>query len=412
MNYLVQEKYIKYFTISVYFLTILQLIYYKREFNYAIFQLLWLGCLAIMVYSAYYLLSDQKIENRYFRIVFTLFLLYEGLTIFRGLLHNTNPNADELWFLISRTHILWPFIIPLMVFFTKDLSIYPTMFNWFYKFGLVFLGMCILVPEIITHRVAAEMVIISMVTGSGYFLMFSTYLDNRKVNFAFIVLLVGIIGFSILARRSGLFTLLAILISSYLLNYKSALKPMVFRYFPVFLTLIAILLISSSSIFSMLTSRLEQRLTEDSRSYVVEFFWLSLQDDLLLGKGLNGTYYCPIGGELEDEGVVFAELEFREVIENGYLQLILTGGLIHLLLFLLVLIPAAILGIFYSSNLFARASGVVVLLWLMDMLLFGVPMLKINYIFLWICVGICYKTSIRMKSDDEIRSSFQNRLTA
>jgi hypothetical protein len=254
------------------------------------------------------------------------------------------------------------------------------------------------------------MIIIAMVTGSGYYLMFSAYLEKKRANLAFIVLMVGIISFSILARRSDLFTLLAILVSAYFLSLKTTLKPNVFRYFPVFITLIVIILISNGSIYSTLTSRLEQRLTEDSRSYVVEFFWLSLQDDFLLGKGLNGTYYCPIGGELEDEGVIFAELEFREVIENGYLQLMLTGGLIHLLLFLLVLIPAAILGIFYSSNLFARASGVVVLLWLIDMLLYGVPMLRINYIFVWICVGICYKSTLRKKTNEEINQEFQENL--
>lgn len=321
-------------------------------------------------------------------------------------MYNVEYNADGIWLLISKIHILWPLIIPLMVFFSKDLTLFPILFFLFYIFGLIFLGLCVLVPDILTHRTPAEFVIIPMVSGLGYFLMFSTYLDNKKTTMALMILMVGIISFSILARRSSLFTLLAMLISAYFLNYKSLTKPLVFKYFPVIVIMITVLLASSSSIYTSLTSKLEKRLTEDSRTYVIDYFWLSMQDDLFLGKGLNGTYFCPIGGELEDEGVVFAELEYREVIENGYLQLILSGGILHLILFILVVIPAAILGIFYSSNHFTRSSGVVVLLWLFDMFLFGVPMLKINYIFVWISVGICYKRSLRVLSDDDIRLAF------
>jgi len=402
------KKYITYFSFSIYLLTIFQVLYYKHPFSYEIFQVAWVVCMVLLIFSTYNLLNDFEFESSYFRLMFNIFLLYEGVIIFRGLLHNVTYSFDEFWLFITKTHILWPFLIPFFIYFTKEISAYSFLFKWIFRFGIVFLFLCVLVPEIILNRVPAEMAVIPMTAGLGYILIFSSYLSNRQVNLAFIIMLVGILIFIFLARRSGAFTLLGLLVAAYLLNLKNETKPKLFRYFPIIIGICAIFLVSNSSFYSSLTSRMEQRLTENSRSYVFQLFSLGMQDDLYFGKGMQGTYFCPVGGELEDEGVVFADVENRDVIENGYLQLILSGGIVHLVLFVLVLLPAAILGIFKSSNLFARGSGAIVLLWLIDMFLFGLPLLRINYIFVWICVGICYKKSLRDKTDDEIRAEFQN----
>jgi hypothetical protein len=134
-------------------------------------------------------------------------------------------------------------------------------------------------------------------------------------------------------------------------------------------------------------------------------FFYDLRDNMLFGKGMLGTYYFPIwGGDLEGE--FFAQETYRTLIENGYLQLLLTGGIMHIVLFLLVLLPAALKGIFMSSNQFAKACGVVILLRLVDMFLYGLPTLSLTYIFVWICVGVCYKPSIRRMTNDEIRTEF------
>jgi hypothetical protein len=132
-----------------------------------------------------------------------------------------------------------------------------------------------------------------------------------------------------------------------------------------------------------------------------------MEDHMVFGKGMNGTYYYPMEETEQDDGIIYPEEEYRNNIENGYLQLLLTGGIVHVVLFLLILLPAAINGIFRSQNQFSMAAGVMVLLWLIDMCIYGLPTLSFHYILVWICVGICYKTSIRNKTNDEIRSEFQ-----
>jgi hypothetical protein len=152
-------------------------------------------------------------------------------------------------------------------------------------------------------------------------------------------------------------------------------------------------------------NKMESRISEDTRSELFRMFFKDLNDHLAIGKGMNSTYYFPLWNE-EIDGVVYGAVQYRNLIENGYLQLLLTGGLVHIILFLLVLVPAAIKGIFMSSNQFVKACGILVLLRLIDMLFYGLPTLSLWYILVWISVGVCYKTSIRNMTNDEIRCEF------
>jgi len=76
-----------------------------------------------------------------------------------------------------------------------------------------------------------------------------------------------------------------------------------------------------------------------------------------------------------------------------------------LVLFLLIAIPAAYLGIVSSKNILSKASGTVVLLWLIDMFPWGMPAINIRYILVWTCIGICYSKAIRNLTETEIKGS-------
>jgi O-antigen ligase len=273
-------------------------------------------------------------------------------------------------------------------------------------FGVFFLTLCLLFPDILINRNQAEILVAPMVEGCGIALLFASFLNNRKVNLAFIVLSVGILSLTYLARRSGIFSFTVLLLAAYLLNLKSLNRPMIFKIFPSLIGVVIIVSMNNSKLNSTIGSKLQDRLTEDTRSAVFEFYFLSMADDWIFGKGMNGVYYCPIGGEIEEENVEFTEVNYREAIENGYLQLILSGGILHLMLFLLILAPAAFLGIFKSSNQFTRACGLIILLWLIDMFLYGLPTLSLHYIFVWISVGYCINSELRKRSDEDIRSEF------
>lgn len=145
-------------------------------------------------------------------------------------------------------------------------------------------------------------------------------------------------------------------------------------------------------------SLISERASEDTREYVFFNYFSDMSNDLWLGRGMRGEYYCPIPNLSTGE-----YLEYRDVIECGYLQVILKGGIINLLIMLLIFIPAVYRGLVYSKNGFSKACAIVILLWLIDMFPFGLPSLSIRYFLVWMAVGVCYSNSVIMKREEDVK---------
>ena len=120
--------------------------------------------------------------------------------------------------------------------------------------------------------------------------------------------------------------------------------------------------------------------------------------DLLIGRGFYGTYYCPNVDKDSDTG---ESDDNREVIENGYLQIILKGGIIYLLLYMMLMIPAIVKGV-KAPNQLSKACAVIVFVQLVDMLVFGVPTFNIKTFMIWMAVSVCYNKRISGMTDDEV----------
>jgi len=398
------EKRIALFVMSISSLSIWELLTSTNIIGGKTHSILVLLSLAPFIYSSYKLLNDYKFESSYFKFIFSLFLCYELIIVIRGWSFSYN----DLKTFMQIGYVFWPFIIPLFIFFDKNITFFGLFFKWIYYSGLFFLVITLIFPSLLFHRVTAE-TFISSVVPCGFLLLNATYLSNRKVNISFLIIFISILSLTYLARRSGLVTLLGFVISGYFLNIMNKSKSKLFRYFPLIIIIGAFLL--SSQYFNnyreVLFNKMTLRISEDTRTDVFGMFFYDLKDNMLFGKGMNGTYYCPFLGDTEVDGEIFGAVEYRNIIENGYLQFLLTGGVMHIILFLFVLLPAAFKGIFMSSNQFTKACGVMILLRLFDMILYGLPSLSLTYVLVWICVGVCYKQSIRKLSNDEIRSEFQ-----
>jgi hypothetical protein len=146
--------------------------------------------------------------------------------------------------------------------------------------------------------------------------------------------------------------------------------------------------------FGLITQRIGQR----TRTEVEQYFYRDLQSkDWIFGRGMNGQYFCP--GVNEGIGKITI---YRKVIETGYLQIILNGGLISLILLLMISIPAIIKGVFYSKNILSKAAGVWIILFLLFMYPGTMTIFSLYYLLVWISIGICYSNEIRQISDEEI----------
>ncbi|MCH7410831.1 hypothetical protein MM239_15595 [Belliella sp. DSM 111904] len=152
-------------------------------------------------------------------------------------------------------------------------------------------------------------------------------------------------------------------------------------------------------------SSIKERGLEDTRSNVELNFYEDMQGiDWLIGRGINGLYYCP--------GIVWdgEASTFRGIIETDYLQIILKGGLVSLGLLFLIMIPASILGIFFSKNLLVKAFGIWIFIGLLNMYPSSVNTFTLNYLIMWIGVGVCYSKSLRNLTDASIDKYFKKQI--
>jgi len=139
-----------------------------------------------------------------------------------------------------------------------------------------------------------------------------------------------------------------------------------------------------------------ERGDDDTRTGIEWYFYNDMQTkDWTVGKGILGDYYCPDISESQ-------QTNFRDDIETGYLQIILKGGIVSLLLFLLISIPAIIKGIFFSRNTLAKASGVWILLFISTLYPRDETKFTLNYILVWMSIGLCYNKNLRNLQEEEI----------
>lgn len=399
------KKPIYYFIFVLSLITIVSILFNQfKLIDGVLWTFLSMGLLLAGLIFSGKIIKDFTFENNYFNFVFKLFFLYQIFLIARGF----TTDYQKFKELILSEYLLWQFLIPLFVFFDKKLSSFVYLINAIYFMGIFFLAVSIIYPSLILNRSTAEAFIPPFAFGCGFLLLNARYLSNQKKIVGFITLAVGLLCFTYLARRNGVVSFAGLIITSFLLNIKSLPMAKLFKLIPVFAAIIIIAVFGVDYLPVSFTSRLSDRVTEDSRSDVFTDLFKDMDNHMAFGKGMSGTYYSPSGGELPDEGVVFVAVEYRDAVENGYLQLFLNGGIVYDVLFIIVLLPAVFLGLFRSQNQFVQACAILILLWMIDMAIYGLPRLILEYILVWICVGVCYKTSLRIKSNEEIAEAFNN----
>ena len=141
---------------------------------------------------------------------------------------------------------------------------------------------------------------------------------------------------------------------------------------------------------------------EDTRTGVEVYMYADMSStDWIIGKGINGEYYCPVVDNVNDA------TGYRAYIETGYLQIILKGGIVSIALLLLILIPAIFKGLFQSRNVLSKAAAIWILLWIIyEYPIIGVAF-NMHYILVWIAAGICYSKKIRNMADSTIKFYLQ-----
>ncbi len=246
------------------------------------------------------------------------------------------------------------------------------------------------------HLVLISFPLTFLLSGSCLILFFFIIKSSYKI-LAFLCIFLSIL-IPLIAGRRGAVIMIIILIffSIYLYIFQVKRGSKILKILLILLAISAagtIFYVYSDSAFSLFLSRMEEG--TNSRAGIEKYFFDSFKDkpwDWLIGRGINGTYHSP-----------YIEMQNRNVIETGYLQLILSGGVINLFFFLFFLTYSAILGFFRSNNVLCKAMSFYLLYHIIYLYPYGLPSFSLEYLIVWIFILYCNSREWREKSDDEIK---------
>jgi hypothetical protein len=385
----------------------------SSQVNYTMCNLVQLAGLFLLIPCAI-LLIRLKIENKYLRVTFYIYCFWlisvviRGFqleyTFIRGLIFNS---YEGLFIYFTPFIMLFP---KKLVYIKKVINVVLILGIIYVLYSLLFIKDLLLPYNVQNSQNIVEYFSKTLSIPCGFVMLTYIYHSNKKKLFAIFVTLLTFMFALYRARRALAFLAIWPVFITYIiyLNYsKKYLLKIV-----IFLLLVSLISVSvaywqSAKAYlsdSSTTSWFLDRIGQDTRTLVEEYFYRDLKPiDWVIGKGINGKYYCPGIAEGVNNITIY-----RTGIETDYLTIILKGGLISLGLMILMAVPAIFKGLFHSKNLLSKAAAIWILFYLIELYPAPVTTFSLNYLLVWISIGICFSKELRDLPDDEIKEAFSD----
>lgn len=251
-----------------------------------------------------------------------------------------------------------------------------------------------------TNFGAIQFVFEGFMAGAGLMLMTNRYHSKKWLWIAASALFFSFLVATLTARRNLMLTSTFYMIAGgYMILFKGKQVAKTTQIFVIMSGVVCIILaailfmMNSNGIFAKIAGHAG----ENTRDYVfLLFFWDMIQTplDMLLGRGIRGAYECQ---GIDGDGYN----NMRQAVENGYLQLMLKGGIVYIIAYVTIFITA-IRQAWSSKNQLSKASIFILIIQLVDMLPFGLHAVNLKTFMIWMCVSICLCPSICDKTDDEL----------
>lgn len=347
-----------------------------------------------------------RFENKYLKIMYTFYVLWLFTVVLRGF----TPNYEFIKNSLFDPNGFFLYFTPLILLIPKPPKFYKFIFFIPLVLGILYLiHIGLDVPAILDRSDVAsfgrlEVFVKLLALPSGFLLMTFNYQPKRSRVIALLVMSVFFLLAVYRARRGLIFISGSIFIFTFLIFIYLNKRKVILTIFSVLAG--SLMLAYAVTTFNIGDSNLlaeaKERGTEDTRSKVEDFYYADMQfKDWVIGRGMSGMVAAPIGIDADS-----ATPGYRTGIETDYLNIILKGGLISLGLLLLIAIPAVIQGLFLSKNTLSKAAAFWIILWLISLYPSTVTTFTLNYILVWIAIGICYSKSVRNMSDQVLIEYF------
>ena len=331
----------------------------------------------------------------YFRILIFSLILWSFYTFFRSF----SLDTKSLISLFGHPLMGWAWMVPMSLVLGLNILIWKNLSKYFSRILQIgiFIG---LLSFFYPHEV--NMGALEFFAFLPILLITKSYQTKKiRIITVFAIITYGIISYFV-SQRVNLIYLFLLVVFSYS-EYLHYLKNKnLIKSFWLILSLLIVYSAVSSITEKNITSENSELLT-DNRSFLFAELFLDMEpNELLIGRGALGTYFSNFFYYASREPGAQADNENRTVNEVGYLQMILKGGYVMLFLYILILFPIAILGIFKSKNTIARMCGYFIVIYLICWSVSYYPIFSAEYILLWMAVGTILPKKNRMKTNSEL----------
>lgn len=226
------------------------------------------------------------------------------------------------------------------------------------------------------------------------------YISKKEKLVYFVCFALNLLVLVLMARRGALMMNCMLVVFMLITNYRNINLGM--RILTIILSILVVTMGSSFLSNSDFFSYLFVRGLDDTREGVNQALLEQMSPmEMVFGKGLNGSYYYPIKVDDMNDG-------WRYGCETGFLNIVLKGGFLMAIVYILTLLIISIKGIFKSKNRFCKGGGFYILWSLIYLYPFGVLDFNISFFFIWMWAMLCSRSEIRQMSDHEIQKRYFN----
>ncbi|UKK54776.1 hypothetical protein [Prevotella sp. E2-28] len=224
------------------------------------------------------------------------------------------------------------------------------------------------------------------------------YIPSKKWKLNMMGLLLTLLLVIIGARRGNVLLFSILVIGA--LYYRAKSKSKSTRIFVILFSISTFAIFIYFILQSTMSEYLIERGLEDSRSAVENAMLNQMSiEELIIGKGLNGRYFCPI---LEDDYLN----GWRYGVETGFYNLVLKGGYLLAISYVILLVIPAYKGLFKSNNLLCKAGGFYIVYNLISLWPFGILAFRLDFFFLWMMIVCCMNKKVRLMTNNQIKQTF------
>lgn len=376
---------------------------------------------AFLVFSLYKYSQIRKYSGTvlFDRNLIRMYLFLQVITILRGLFFNYSSLTEFLSSSFTNPYSTFAFFMPFLVFVNPEYLDFKFLKKIMMMLVFIFIYVVIdnyqaIFLETYIIRASVEggenygviVGIVGYVTSffmlSAFLLFIPKFISSKNWYIAFVCLLTSIIIVAIGARRSSLAYMGLIMIGTVYFYTRGRNTSKTFRYIMV-LGVIAVLVYYISSNLDTSFSLLQERGLSNSRETVEGEFWQDMGDglDWIFGRGLNGKYYAASTSYLDSSLSVY-----RNLCETGYLNIILTGGVVSLIFYILILLRAAWRGWYKTNNSLTKAFSAYIIVSIVSLIPFGLLSFTLTFFVVWVGVSICNNPYYLNLTDEQIKNLY------